>query len=631
MCGIVGYIGTKDAQTILLDGLKRLEYRGYDSAGMTTVGDTLQTVKVAGRITGLEERLKEHSLAGSVGIAHTRWATHGEPSELNAHPHTDCDGTIAIAHNGIIENYRSLRSLLEREGHTFRTDTDTEVIAHLIEGYYEGKNLEGAVRKALRQLEGTYGLVIVSSAEPKKIVVARNGSPIVLGIKEDEYFVASDASAILPYTRQVVYLEDGEMATLTSKGYKITTLDNQSVDKNVEQITWDLEQIEKGGYTHFMLKEIFEQPQAIENILGGKVKRDAPDVRLRCLREGFPEKVSRINSIKILACGTSWHAGLVGSFLMEKVLRVPVTCEQAAEFRYRHPVIPPNTVALSISQSGETSDTKGAVELVKKLGAYSLGIVNVVGSSIARLVDGGVYLHAGPEIGVASTKAFSTQVAALSLLNMGLAKFMDERQPLEGGKPRMIDDDYIKIANELISLPAKVEQVLRNVYDKDTGTGIVQEIAREFKRNDNFLYLGRGYNFPIALEGALKLKEISYVHAEGYSAAEMKHGPIALIDENMPVVIIAPTDSEEPSSYDKIASNAEEVRARGGRIIAVVNHGDSIISKMAEWVIEIPNTLGHLVPVLATIPLQLLAYEIAVLRGLDPDKPRNLAKSVTVE
>jgi len=631
MCGIVGYIGTKDATPILLDGLRRLEYRGYDSAGIAVVGDGLKVVKNVGKIADLEKRLESHMLPGSLGIAHTRWATHGEPTEINAHPHTDCDGTIAIVHNGIIENFRALKELLEKEGHTFKSETDTEVIAHLIEKYYKGEKLELAVQKALHQLKGAYGVVVVSSAEPGKLVVARNGSPLVIGISDGEYFVASDAAALLPYTRQVVYLGDGEMGVMNGDGYRTMTLDNKAIDKEVEKITWDLEMIEKGGYPHFMLKEIYEQPQSIKNLLGGKIKKNGHHVQLGCMRDNFRDMLNPVDAIKLLACGTSWNAGLVGFFMMEKMLRIPVTCEQASEFQYRFPVIERNTLAVSISQSGETADTKGAVKLAKELGATTLGIVNVVGSTIARMVDGGMYLHAGPEIGVASTKAFSSQVVALSLLNLSLAKKMDENQPLANGKKRISDEDAVKIINELTILPKKVKRVLDTVYDISGGESIIKNIAQAFKGTNNFLYLGRGYNYPIALEGALKLKEISYIHAEGYSAAEMKHGPIALIDKNMPVVIIAPHDSEEPDSYAKIASNVQEVRARGGRIISVVNDGDSEIAQMSEWSIEIPNTLAHLVPVLATIPLQLLAYEIAVLRGLDPDKPRNLAKSVTVE
>ncbi|MBU0598309.1 glutamine--fructose-6-phosphate transaminase (isomerizing) [Patescibacteria group bacterium] len=631
MCGIVGYLGTKDAMPILLEGLKRLEYRGYDSAGMATISDGLNLTKAVGKIVILEKELKRRSLAGSIGIAHTRWATHGEPTIINAHPHVDCEGVIAIAHNGIIENYRTLRTLLKREGHNFKTETDTEVIAHLIEKYHEDASLEDAVQKALAQLKGAYGIVVISTKESRKMVAARNGSPLVVGVLDKEFFIASDASAILPYTRDVIYLNDGEMVILNSHSYRTTTLDNKDINKEVEKITWDLEMIEKSGYPHFMLKEIIEQPQSIKNTLRGHIQPDGIEVKMNCLQNGFPKAMPKISAIKLLACGTSWNAGLVGSFMMEKILRIPATCEQASEFRYRWPVIQPHTLSIGISQSGETADTKGALELAKKLGSYNLGIVNVVGSSIARLVEGGLYLHAGPEIGVASTKAFSCQVVALSILNLGLARYLDKVQPLENKEPRVTDKDFKRISNELIVLPDKVQQVLDAVYDKDSGQGIIQQIAKEFKGINNFLYLGRGYNYPIALEGALKLKEISYIHAEGYSASEMKHGPIALIDKNMPVVIIAPHDSEEPISYDKIVSNAEEVRARGGRIIAVVNNGDDVISKMAEWVIEIPNTLAHLVPVLATIPLQLLAYEIAIMRGLDPDKPRNLAKSVTVE
>lgn len=631
MCGIVGYIGTKEARPILMDGLKRLEYRGYDSAGIATVGDELLVRKAVGKIAELEKQLGGTQFPGSVGIAHTRWATHGEPSDVNAHPHTGQDGIVALVHNGIIENYRSLRQLLQQQGHTFRSETDTEVVAHLIEKYHTDLPLAEAVQRAITQLQGAYGIVVVSSKEPNTLVAARNGSPLVLGIADKEYFIASDAAALLPYTRQVIYLNDGELVVMDRDSYSVRTMDNEVVNKEVEQITWDLEQIEKAGYPHFMLKEIFEQPEAIRQTLSGRVHPDAPSIHLRCLENGFAEALPTIDSVKLLACGTSWHAGLVAQFMMEKMLRIPVTAEQASEFRYRFPVIVPRTLAVAISQSGETADTKGAIELAQEKGAYTLGIVNVVGSTIARMVDGGAYLHAGPEIGVASTKAFSCQVVALSILNLGLARMLDESKPLESGKARIPKDDYMKIVNELNALPAKVEQVLAHVYNRETGEGIVQQIAREFQDSDHFLYLGRGYNYPIALEGALKLKEISYIHAEGYSAAEMKHGPIALIDKNMPVVIIAPHDSEEPSSYDKIVSNAEEVRARGGRIIAVVNEGDSHIAKMAEWVIEIPNTLAHLVPVLATIPLQLLAYEIAVLKGYDPDKPRNLAKSVTVE
>ncbi len=630
MCGIVGYIGTRPAMPVLLEGLKRLEYRGYDSAGMATVDNGLHMKKTIGKIVSLEQALAQQALSGSIGIAHTRWATHGEPSEINAHPHHDCTGTIALVHNGIIENYRSLRTLLQQEGHTFRSDTDTEVITHLIEKYYPGHGLEQAVQRVLPMLQGAYGIVVISSSEPKKIVAARNGSPLVIGVKEGEYFVASDASAILPYTRRVIYLNDGEMITLNSTGYRISTLDNKEINKDVEQITWDLEMIEKSGFPHFMLKEIHEQPEAIQNTLSGHIQKDGTSIRLRCLENGFAEALPQISNIKLLACGTSWHAGLVASFLMEKILRVPVTCEQASEFRYREPVFLPNTLAVFISQSGETADTKGALDLARQKGAHTLGIVNAVGSTIAREVDGGIYLHAGPEIGVASTKAFSCQVAALSQLNLGLAEYLDRVQPLDNSQPRIPRIDFQKIVNELLFIPEKVMCVLQAVYNNDNGS-VIKKIAREFRDSAHFLYLGRGYNFPIALEGALKLKEISYIHAEGYSAAEMKHGPIALIDKDMPVVIIAPKDSEEPISYEKIASNAEEVRARGGRIIAIVNEGDSDIAKMAEWVIEIPNTLAHLVPIIAAVPLQLLSYEIAVLRGHDPDKPRNLAKSVTVE
>ncbi|MFA5051513.1 MAG: glutamine--fructose-6-phosphate transaminase (isomerizing) [Patescibacteria group bacterium] len=643
MCGIVGYVGQRPARPILLAGLKRLEYRGYDSAGLTTVSDGgLATVKAVGKIKNLEEALEKHlpeiddgSRTSVQGIAHTRWATHGEPNEANCHPHFSQDGTIALAHNGIIENYRAIIQWLAAKGIVYDGENDSAVLALLVGYFYHG-DLGEAVREALSQVDGTYGIVVVSSKHPGVIVAARLGSPLVIGQGDDEYIVASDMSAIIEHTNKLIRLDEGEMAVITPDSCVISTLANEHVDAEVEEVAYTLDMIEKGGYDHFMLKEIHEQPEAITRTLLGRVKPGVRGIHLRCLENGFPEKVGRIDSIKILACGTSWHGGLIAAMLMERILRVPVTCEQASEFRYRSPFLPPNTLCIAISQSGETEDTKAGLKLAQDLGAYTLGVVNVVGSTIARMVDGGIYLHAGPEIGVASTKAFSCQVVALSILNLGLAEFMDQRQPLPDGQPRISDADFDKIVTELLALPANVQRVLDEVSGPD---GVIDRIANEYLYLDpekrvkcrNFLFLGRGYLYATAFEGALKMKEISYIHAEGYSAAEMKHGPIALIDEKMPVVVIAPQDVEQSIAYQKAFSNTKEVHARHGRIIAVVSHGDTEIRRLAEWVIEIPKTVGHLTPVLVMTALQLLAYRMAVLRGLDPDQPRNLAKSVTVE
>lgn len=610
MCGIIGYIGERPVVPLLMDGLRRLEYRGYDSAGLTVLVDgLLETRKSAGKIGELQKQLEEGGEPeGVCGIAHTRWATHGAPTTPNAHPHVDCTGEVALVHNGIIENAGTLRRKLEALGHTLHTDTDTEVVAHMIEEAYD-HSLEGAVRAALRQIEGTYGLAIVSSRDPGKIVAARRGSPLLLGIGDDgEYFVASDVAAVLAQTRQVVYLDDGEFAVLTAGGFETSSLEGGPVTKEIQHISWDLDAIEKGGHEHFMLKEIFEQPETLRNAIRGRLVQEEGTVRLGGLNL-TPDELLAVDNVTITACGTSWHAALIGEYMLEDIARIPVEVEYASEFRYRSPVIDDKTLAIVISQSGETADTLAALREARRRDATVLGLVNVVGSTIAREADGGIYLHAGPEIGVASTKAFTSQVAVLTLFTvlMGQLRGMPAEQRRE-------------ILAALRQLPDQVEQVLEL-------NDAIRELARIYKDATNFLYLGRGYNFPAALEGALKLKEISYIHAEGYPAAEMKHGPIALIDENMPVVFIAPHDAV----YDKIVSNIEEVRARGGRVIAVVTDGNLELEEKADHLITIPKTNDMLTPILATVPLQLLAYHIAVLRGCNVDQPRNLAKSVTVE
>ena len=611
MCGIVGYIGERPAVPLLLQGLRRLEYRGYDSAGITVLANgALDTRKAVGKIAELEKILGNGKAPrGSVGIAHTRWATHGSPTTENAHPHTDCDGEFAIVHNGIIENASTLRHKLENLGHRFRSETDTEVIAHLIEEAYED-SLEEAVRAALGQVEGAYGLAIISSRDPDKIVVARHGSPLLLGIGEHgEYYAASDVAAVLSETRQVIYLDDGEMAVLSSAGYRTMSLRGAEVAKEVKQIAWDLEAIEKGGHDHFMLKEIFEQPETLRNTMRGRMLEHDGTVKFGGLNLS-DEELLGFENIVISACGTSWHSALIGEYMLEEFARIPVEVEYASEFRYRSPVIDGRTLMLVISQSGETADTLAAMREAKERGATVLGIVNVVGSTIARQADGGIYLHAGPEIGVASTKAFTSQVVALTLFTIRMARLRGALTAEQGAQ----------LLQELKELPGKVEQVLEL-------NDALRELARIYKDAQNFLYLGRGYNFPAALEGALKLKEISYIHAEGLPAAEMKHGPIALIDENMPVVILAPHDAV----YQKILSNVQEVKARGGRIIAVVTDGNGDLGHMVDHLIFVPQTIDMLTPILTTIPLQLLAYHIAVMRGCNVDMPRNLAKSVTVE
>jgi glucosamine--fructose-6-phosphate aminotransferase (isomerizing) len=608
MCGIVGYIGKRKAVPILLAGLKRLAYRGYDSAGVAVIEDgQMRIVKEAGKISKLEDKIQNMDIPGTLGIGHTRWATHGVPNETNAHPHTDSNGKIALIHNGIIENYSSLRTILMEKGHKFKSETDTEVITHLIEEFYDG-NMEEAFRRALAELKGTYGLAVISLHEPDKIFAARRGSPLVIGIGDDEYFLASDVAAMVAHTRSVFYLNDGEMAILSRNEIITKSSTNELIEKKVEQVTYDLERIEKSGYPHYMLKEIFEQVNTIQDAFRGRTMHSEGKVKLGGLAE-IENQLLDAEKIIIAACGTSWHAALIGKYLIEEYCRIPVEVEYASEFRYRNPIIGRNNVLIVISQSGETADTLAALREAKHRGVLAIGIVNSVGSSIARETDAGVYIHAGPEIGVASTKAFTSQVTVLVLITLLLAR-----------KRNMSVVLGQHILDELHKLPDKVKTILAQSH-------LIEEIAERYKNNRNFLYLGRGINFPVALEGALKLKEISYIHAEGYPAAEMKHGPIALIDDNMPAVIIATKDL----IYDKIINTLEEVKARRGKVIVVANHGDRKIAKLADHVIYIPETSQMLVPILAVIPLQLLAYYIAVKRGCDVDMPRNLAKSVTVE
>jgi glucosamine--fructose-6-phosphate aminotransferase (isomerizing) len=608
VCGIVGYLGERPALPILIEGLKRLEYRGYDSSGIALQnGGTLQVVKEEGKISSLQTRLNGGEYPSVSGIAHTRWATHGVPSRQNAHPHVSASGKIAIVHNGIIENFQALRRFLTEKGYEFTTDTDTETLVHLIDFHYRG-DLEKAVQMALARVEGTYGIAVIHHDHPKMMVGARNGSPMVIGIGDRELFLASDVAAILAHTRQVIYLDDREMVTFDSQTFKTKTIHNEAVEKEIQEVTWDLESIEKSGYPHFMLKEIFEQPETIANAFRGRLLEEEGLAKLGGLASCQSELQAMERAV-FLACGTSWHAGLIGEYMIEELARIPAEVEYASEFRYRNPVLDENTVTWSISQSGETVDTLEAMREGMRKGARSLGIVNVVGSTIARESEGGVYIHAGPEIGVASTKAFTSQVTVLAILTL-----------LLGRKRGMSLSQGQEIVQELKAIPDKVSQILKK--DEE-----IREIAEIYADVNNFLYLGRGINYPVALEGALKLKEISYIHAEGYPAAEMKHGPIALIDENMPVVFVSPRGG----SSRKILGNMEEVRARGGRIIAVTNEGDQNAAALADHVISIPETVDFLSPLLTVIPLQLLAYHIAVIRGCDVDQPRNLAKSVTVE
>jgi len=608
MCGIVGYIGFQKAVPLLLNGLKRLEYRGYDSAGIALMNGALLVMKQKGSVSDLEraaEALSPQMQTSTVGIGHTRWATHGEPSDSNSHPHMNAAGDIALIHNGIIENYSTLKQELVFQGYEFSSETDSEVLVHLIDRIWKSDSsldLEAATRNALFHVEGAYGICVISSREPESIVVARKGSPLVIGIGQGEFFIASDAAPIVEHTNKVVYLSDGELAVVTRDGYTVKTIENIEQEKVVTELDFSLEKIEKGGFEHFMLKEIFEQPAVMHDVMRGRVR----------LEEGIEDYLERLKQAKrivICACGTSWHAGLIGEYLIEEFARIPVEVDYASEFRYRNPIVGVDDVVIVISQSGETADTLAALRTAKEKGALVMGICNVVGSTIARETLCGMYTHAGPEVGVASTKAFTAQVIMLYMLALALSK------------GRTISHSEIALnLKELSRLPEKASRIL----DLDDQ---IKAIAERFKDARNFLYLGRGYNFPVALEGALKLKEISYIHAEGYPAAEMKHGPIALIDEDMPVIFIATRDS----TYTKILSNIEEVRSRKGRVIAIANEGDQEVSRLAEHVIYIPQASGPIMPLLTVIPLQLLAYHIATLRGCNVDRPRNLAKSVTVE
>jgi glutamine---fructose-6-phosphate transaminase (isomerizing) len=608
MCGIVGYIGPKEATPLLIEGLKRLEYRGYDSAGVAVYdGESLETRRAAGKIARLEGALAADPVTGKVGIAHTRWATHGPPTKWNAHPHLSSDESVAVVHNGIIENSDVLRKHLIGLGHSFRSDTDTETLAHLVQELYEG-SLEEAVIGALRKVEGTFGIAVVSSKDPGKIVAARKGSPLLIGVGNGEYFLASDASAILAHTREVVYLDDGDLAVLTRDGYRVMDINAVPLRRSIERIEWDLAAIERGGYDHFMLKEIFEQPQTVANTMRGRLILEDGTSKLGGINMSHDELMN-IDQVVLTACGTSWHSALIGEMMIEDFARIPCEVEYASEFRYRNPIVTPRTLCIVLSQSGETADTLAAMREAKRRGARTLGLVNVVGSTIAREDDGGIYLHAGPEIGVASTKAFTSQVVALALFALKLAR----KRTLSVMRGR-------EIAQALDALPGQIQRIL-------DGAAEVERIAERFKDAHNFLYLGRGYNFPAALEGALKLKEISYIHAEGYPAAEMKHGPIALIDESMPVVFIAPHDSV----FDKVVSNIQEVKARHGKTIVITSQDEPALEGLMDFEIRIPQTVDMLTPVLASIPLQLLAYYIAVQRGANVDQPRNLAKSVTVE
>lgn len=611
MCGIVAYVGHREAQQVIIKGLKRLEYRGYDSAGIALLNNGLNVYKKKGKVSELEEHLKGKDLTSHIGIGHTRWATHGEPNDVNAHPHYSSSKKLAIIHNGIIENYSSLKQELINKGHSFSSDTDTEVLIHFIEDIFDNNNctIDEAVRLALTKVVGAYAIVIMSLENPNLLIAARKGSPLVIGVGKDEFFMASDATPIIEYTNDVVYLNDLEIAIIDNGKLKIKTVQDLPMTPYIQKLEMELETIEKGGFDHFMLKEICEQPRSIKDCLRGRLDSQSGRLVLGGIRE-YVNKLANTDRIVIVACGTSWHAGLVAEYMFEEFCRIPVEVEYASEFRYRNPIIREGDIVIAISQSGETADTLAAIELAKSKGATIFGVCNVVGSSIARNSHAGSYTHAGPEIGVASTKAFTAQLTVLSMICLIVAQ----------KKGTVTDQKFHEMLVELENIPAKVEQVLK-LNDK------IKVIAETFKDATNFLYLGRGYNFPVALEGALKLKEISYIHAEGYPAAEMKHGPIALIDEEMPVVFIATHDS----SYEKIVSNIQEVKARKGRVIAVVTEGDKLIPTMAEFTIEVPAVQETLMPIVSVIPLQLLSYHIAVMRGCNVDQPRNLAKSVTVE
>ncbi len=624
MCGIVGYVGKKEVVPVIIEGLRRLEYRGYDSAGIAVAGngEGLQIRRAEGKLRNLEEVIRVKPLDGTFGIGHTRWATHGRPTEENAHPHRDCSGRIVVVHNGIVENYLSLKRRLKEEGHKFTTETDTEVIAHLIENHYlktgngHRPTLEDAVRKAVKELAGVFALVVIAVDDPNKIVAARNGPPVVIGIGKDEYFVASDVPALLEHTRDLFFLADGDLAVITQAGVKVTDFDGNPMERPVQRITWDPIQAEKGGFKHFMLKEIYEQPRTIRDTTIGRVSQDSGQIFLDEMHVGADE-FKALKKINIIACGTSWHAGLAGKFMIESLARVPVEVDYASEWRYRDPIMGADTMTLVISQSGETADTIAAQREAKSKGSKTLAICNVVGSMITREAAGTIYTHAGPEIGVASTKAFSGQLTALYLFALYLAQVRGT-MPTEQAKV---------LVQQLTLIPGKLEQIL-------TQDGECEELAKVYGRAQDFLFLGRGIHYPIALEGALKLKEISYIHAEGYPAGEMKHGPNALIDENLPVVVIATRDVNSPQSmirYEKTMSNLQEVKARSGKVIALATEGDDEIGHHADHVLYVPAAPEELSAILEIVPLQLLAYHIAVRRGCDVDQPRNLAKSVTVE
>ncbi|WP_345950121.1 glutamine--fructose-6-phosphate transaminase (isomerizing) [Mucilaginibacter sp. PAMB04274] len=611
MCGIVGYIGYRDAYPIIIKGLHRLEYRGYDSAGVALLDKDLKVYKKTGKVSDLEDFVKGIEMKGSLGMGHTRWATHGAPSDRNSHPHSSGNRKLSIIHNGIIENYAVIKETLLAKGHIFKSDTDTEVLIHFIEDIQQetGLELREAVRIALNKVVGAYAIVIMSADEPDQLIAARKGSPMVIGVGEGEYFIASDATPIVEYTKNVIYLNDNEIAYIRRNDLLIKNIDNTVQTPYIQHLELQLEMLEKGGYEHFMLKEIYEQPRSIRDCMRGRIYPTQGKVQLGGIKE-YTDKLKNVDRIIIVACGTSWHAGLVGEYLIEEYARVPVEVEYASEFRYRNPIISEKDLVIAISQSGETADTMAAIELAKEKGATIFGICNVVGASIPRITHAGVYTHAGPEIGVASTKAFTAQVSVLTLIAFYIAQ---QRGAITRNK-------LVELLTELDEIPELVERALKTNEH-------IEKIAEKFKNSNNCLFLGRGSSFPVALEGALKLKEISYIHAEGYPAAEMKHGPIALIDEDMPVVVIA----TKHSSYEKVISNIQEVKARGGHIIAIVTEGDTEVKSMADYVIEIPPTAEPFVPLLATIPLQLLAYHIAVMRGCNVDQPRNLAKSVTVE
>ena len=616
MCGIVGYTGFQDAYDIVINGLRRLEYRGYDSAGIVLEdkNNSFEVKKTKGKVSDLVEISENLKATSHVGMGHTRWATHGVPSDRNSHPHVSNDGKIALVHNGIIENYDTIKTMLIGKGFTFSSETDTEVLVNLIQYILDTQkiNFSEAVRYALNEVYGAYAITVMHKDYPGVLVVGRLGSPLAIGLGDKEYFIASDASPFVEFTKEAVYLEDGHMATISlEKGVEIRSIkENEIIEPAIQELKLSLEQIEKGGYEHFMLKEIFEQPKSIHDTLRGRLLVNEGIIKMAGIWDHL-DRINKAERIIIIACGTSWHAGLIGEYLIEEFARIPVEVEYASEFRYRNPIITEKDIVVAISQSGETADSMAAIKLAKEKGAFIYGICNVVDSSIARFSDAGSYTHAGPEIGVASTKAFTAQLTILSLIALKLGKH----------NGNLSNAEFMRLITELDNIPKKVEEVLKSTHD------YVKEIAHDFVNSTNFLYLGRGFNFPAALEGALKLKEISYIHAEGYPAAEMKHGPIALIDENMPIVIIAP----KKGHYDKIVSNVQEIKARKGKVIAVVNYGDEQVASMADYVIEIPETSECFSPIVASIPLQLLAYYIAVYRGANVDQPRNLAKSVTVE